>query len=89
MIFFIEGESIIHRLEIPVILKLQISLHLKEITFSFFMCFTVLFPEVGGGFLDSQHSYVASYGGEDNGPGSFVLSYGGYDNGIGIYSTTS
>jgi hypothetical protein len=53
------------------------------------MFFTVLFPEVGGGFLDSQHSYVASYGGEDNGPGSFVLSYGGYDNGIGMYSTTS
>jgi hypothetical protein len=50
----------------------------------------VLFPEVGGGFLDSQHSYVASYGGDDNGPaGSFNLSYGGYDNGIGIHSTTN
>ena len=34
---------------------------------------TVLFPEVGGGFLDSQHSYVVSYGGYDRG------SYGGYD----------
>jgi hypothetical protein len=60
-----------------------------KLHFGFFMFSTVLFPEVGGEFLDSQHSYVASYSGDGNGPGSFVLSYGGYDNGIGIYSTTS
>jgi hypothetical protein len=43
---------------------------------------TVLFPEVGGRSLDSQHSYVVSYGGDDGG-GRPVCSYDGYDNGLG------
>ncbi|KAK1662172.1 hypothetical protein QYE76_050331 [Lolium multiflorum] len=44
----------------------------------------VLFPEVGGRSLDSQHSYVVSYGGDDGG-GNPVCSYDGYDNGLEIH----
>ncbi|XP_071683318.1 2-oxoglutarate and iron-dependent oxygenase domain-containing protein CP2-like [Lolium perenne] len=44
----------------------------------------VLFPEVGGRSLDSQHSYVVSYGGDDGG-GRPGCSYDGYDNGLDIH----
>jgi hypothetical protein len=89
-IFFVEAKSDEHGLEIPSDTYAPNKSIFKGkyiLCSSYFLQFFP--PEVGVGFLDSQHSYVASYGGDDNGPGSFNLSYGGYDNGIGIHSTTN